>query len=69
MARNPDAQFSMINISLKNGENYSSSLVAGTVKDLKPAITFICSGSPTTVLVEDIKSIAISIDNWCPRCE
>ena len=62
-------EFSMINVSLNNGQNYGCSMVCGTIKDSKPAITFISSGFVETVFITEIKSISISVDNWCPRCE
>lgn len=70
MGKNPDAKFSMINIGLKNGSNYgcssvNSSVLPGSI----PAITFISSGYPSTIPIEEIKEISISVDNWCPRCE
>lgn len=70
MIRNPEREFSMINISLKNGENYGcSSVNASVLPGMVPSITFISSGYSKTVVVEDIKEITISVDNWCPRCE
>jgi len=69
MLRNPDARFSMINITSHSGMQYGCSLVAGTVLNGEPAITFVCSGFPETILVKNIKSISISVDSWCPRCE
>lgn len=72
MSRNPEAKFSMINVSLKNGSNYGCSSVNASVlpgRKMIPAISFISSGYQTTVAVEDIKEISVSVDCWCPRCE
>jgi len=44
MARNPEAKFSMITVSLNNGNNYGCSAVFRTVINGKPGITFISSG-------------------------
>lgn len=69
MARNPDAKFSMINITLDDGRCYGCSAVLATDVSGQPAITFISSGQVTTILTQFIKEISISVDNWCPRCE
>ena len=70
MSRNPDVKFSIINISLKNGENYGCySVNVAVLPGLIPAISFISSGYQKTVVVADITEINISVDSWCPRCE
>ena len=70
MGKNLDSKFTIINVCLKNGENYGCSSVNGSVlQGLIPAITFISSGYSKTVLIEEIKEIYVSVDNWCPRCE
>ena len=69
-SRNPEAKFSILNIMLKNGENYGCySVNVAVLPDFIPAISFLSSGYQKTVAVEDIKEISISIDTWCPRCE
>jgi len=70
MNKGPETKFSVINISLKNGENYSCySVNVAVLPRFIPAISFISSGYQKTVAIEDIMEIKVSVNYWCPRCE
>lgn len=62
-------KFTVINIHMKNGQNFGCSSVCASRLADRDTISFICSGHPQTVFVEDIDTMELSVESWCPTCK
>lgn len=58
-----------ITIFLKDGDRWGCVSVSASIQDGQPAITFISSGYPKTVLITEVTDIKLCADEWCPQCE